>query len=140
MKKGLFLFAFTLLGIFSVGQSIHKGSLLGLHTFTPKLKPGVTSQDYTKFYTSKAIPEFEKAFPDVKLYILTSVRGQDSSSMGVLYVFDSEAIRNKYFNNDGTMTALGTEANAKLSSLEQEIEKYETPSNAAPKYNDWLVQ
>ena len=107
MKKGLFLFAFTLLGIFSVGQSIHKGSLLGLHTFTPNLKPGVTAQDYTKFYTSKAIPEFEKAFPDVKLYILTSVRGQDSSSMGVLYVFDSEAIRNKYFNNDGTMTALG---------------------------------
>jgi hypothetical protein len=79
MKKGLFFFAFTLLGIFSFGQSIHKGSILGLHTFTPNLKPGVTPQDYTKFYTSK-IPEFEKAFPDVKLYILTSVRGQDSSS------------------------------------------------------------
>ena len=96
--------------------------------------------DYAKFYTSAAIPEFEKAFPGIKMYLVKSIRGQDSSSMGVIYLFDNEADRNKYFNNDGTMTALGTTANEKLSDFGKEFDKYETASDAPDRYNDWLVQ
>jgi hypothetical protein len=97
-------------------------------------------QDYTKFYTGKLIPEVEKAFPGVKGYLLKSVRGQDSSSMGVLYLFNKETDRNKYWNSDGTMTALGEVANAKLSDLGKEVEKYEMTSNNPDRYNDWIVQ
>jgi excisionase family DNA binding protein len=40
MKKVLFSFAFALLAIFSFGQTVHKGSLLGLHTAgTPVANP-----------------------------------------------------------------------------------------------------
>jgi hypothetical protein len=139
MKKGLFTFVLALLGSFSFSQSLHKGNLMGLHILTPK--PGISMQDYTKLYTSKAIPEFEKAFPDIKLYLLKSVRGQDSSSMAVVYFFNSEAVRNKYFNNDGTPTEVFNAANAKLSDLNNEIVKYEIPYNALnDKYNDWLVE
>ncbi|HMC86692.1 MAG TPA: hypothetical protein VKI61_14290 [Chitinophagaceae bacterium] len=140
MKKGFFTFVLALLGSFSFSQSLHKGNLLGLHTYTPNLKPGITIQDYTKFYTSRVIPEFEKAFPDIKLYLLKSVRGQDSSSIAVVYFFNSEAVRNKYFKNDGTPTEVFNAANAKLSDLGKETDKYETSSNTPDKYNDWLVE
>jgi hypothetical protein len=140
MKKVLFSFAFALFAIFSFGQTVHKGSLLGLHTSTPNLKEGVTMEDYAKFFTSKAIPAYEKAFPGIKMYLIKSLRGQDSSSIGVIYMFNSEADRNKYFNNDGTMTQLGTAASAKLSDIGKEFGNYETSSMAPDKYNDWLVE
>ena len=140
MRKSFISFVFTLLCIFSFGQTIHQGNLLGLHVFTPHLKDGVTMQDYTKFYTSKVIPEVEKAFPGVKVYLLKSVRGQDSTSMGVIYAFATEADRNKYWNNDGTMTAVGQAAGAKLSDLQKETDKYEMTSNDPDRYNDWVVQ
>jgi hypothetical protein len=140
MKKTSVLFAFALLCIFSFGQTLHKGNLLGLHTYTPSLKPGVTLEDYKKFYMSTVIPQFQKAFPDIKLVLISSVRGQDSSSLGVIYFFASEAVRNKYFNNEGNPTEAFNTANAKLNALNTEMEKYETPSQGVDKYNDWLVE
>ena len=139
MKKGLFSFAFALLCIFSNGQTVPKGSVLGLHTSTLTLKEGVSMEDYVQFYTTKAIPAYEKALPGLKMYLVKSLRGQDSSSIGVIFMFNSEADRNKYFNNDGTMTEAGKAAGAKLSGLGKEFDKYETRSNAPDKYNDWLV-
>jgi len=81
MKKGLFSFAFALLGIITFGQTIHKGSLFGLHILTPKLKEGVTMQDYINLCRNRWIPETEKAFPGVKSYLVKSIRGEDSSSV-----------------------------------------------------------
>ena len=140
MKKGLFFLAFALTGIFSFGQTVHKGSLLGLHTSTPNLKEGVAMENYAKFYTSKVIPAYDEAFPGMKTYLIKSVRGQDSASMGELYMFNSEADRNKYFNNDGTTTKLFDAANAKVSAIYKEMEKYVTASNTPDKYNDWVVE
>lgn len=123
MKKGLFSFAFAVLSVFSFGQTIHKGSLIGLHTSgtTPTLKEGVTMEDYVTFFTTKAIPAYEKAFPGIKMYLIKSLRGQDSSSVGVIYMFNSDADRNKYFNNDGTMTELGKAAGAKLNDITKNL-------------------
>ena len=58
----------------------------------------------------------------------------------MLYAFANEADRNKYWNNDGTATALGKTVGAKLNDLQKETEKYEVTSNDADRYNDWLVQ
>ncbi len=140
MKKGLFFLAFALTSFFSFGQTVHKGNLLGLHVFTPDLKQGVTMEAYTKFFTSKVIPAYDKAFPGMKTYLIKSLRGQDSTSMGAIYMFNSEADRNKYFNNDGTTTELFTTANAKLGEIEKEMDNYITAASAPDKYNDWLVQ
>jgi len=79
MKKAHFTFAFALFCIFSFGQTVHKGCLLGLHTFTINLKEGVTMEDYLKFFTSKAIPAYDKAFPGMKTYLIKSLRGQDTA-------------------------------------------------------------
>jgi hypothetical protein len=142
MKKGLFTFAFALLYIFSFGQTIHKGSLLGVHILAPNLKEGVTMQDYANFYMNKWIPEVEKAFPGVKAYLLKSVRGEDSSGMGVIYIFNSEADRNKYWTTTGATTAAGEAAvKAVNDKLGKDIEKYETTSSGvSDKFNDWVVQ
>ena len=140
MKKGLFLLAFALTGIFCFGQNLHKGSLIGLHTSTPTLKDGVKMEDYVNFFKSKAIPAYEKAFPGIKMYLIKSLRGQDSTSLGVIFLFNNETDRNKYFNNDGTSTELGKAGEAKLTDLGKEFEKYEVTTNTPDKYNDWLVE
>lgn len=140
MKKGLFFLAFAFTGIFCFGQAVHKGNLLGLHTSTPDLKQGVTMEEYIRFFTSKVIPAYDKAFPGMKTYLIKSVRGQDSASMGELYMFNSEADRNKYFNNDGTTTKLFDAAISKVSAINKETEKYVTSPNTPDKYNDWVVE
>jgi hypothetical protein len=140
MKKTLFTFAFALLCVVGFGQTIKKGSLLGVHILTPNLKAGVTMQDYTTFCMNKWIPETEKAFPGVKAYLLKSVRGQDSSSMGIVTIFNSEADRNKYWTTSGTLTAAGEAAVKKMNdAIGKDAEKYEIPSNP-DKYNDWVIQ
>jgi hypothetical protein len=140
MKKVIFSFAFVLLCIFSFGQNVQKGSLLGLHILSPTLKDGVTMEDYVKFYISKAIPAYEKAFPGIKIHLIKSLRGKDSSSLGVLYMFNSEADRNKYFNKEGAFTKLGKAASEKSSYIQKEFDKYAEPSTAPHVYNDWLVK
>ncbi|PWT76584.1 MAG: hypothetical protein C5B59_06245 [Bacteroidetes bacterium] len=140
MKKGLFFLAFALLGISSFAQNLNKGNLIGLHNTTIDLKPGVTMGDYVKFFTTKVIPAYDKAFPGMKTYLIKSVRGQDSSSMGVIFMFNSEADRNKYFKNDGTPTELFTKANAKLDAISKEMDQYVKSSNTPDKYNDWVVK
>lgn len=97
-------------------------------------------EDFVKFYKAKAIPAYEKAFPGVKMYVTKRLRGQDTSSMGVILMFNSEADRNKYFNNDGTTTELGKAAASKLSDFGKEYDKYATRSKAPDRYTDWLVE
>ena len=140
MKKGLFLLTFALVGIFSFGQTMHKGSFLGFHILTPNLKEGVTMKDYTKFLMSKVMPAYEKAFPGVKTYLVKCLRGQDSSSIGVILMFNSEADRNKYWNNDGSIIARRKASIAILSALGKEQDKYETTSTEPMKYDDWVVE
>ncbi|HYV92597.1 MAG TPA: hypothetical protein VE978_12455 [Chitinophagales bacterium] len=140
MKKGLISLAFALLLCsFSFGQTLHKGNLLGVHTLTPNLKEGVTMEDYVKFLKSKVIPAYNKALPGMTTYLIKSLRGQDSSSLGLIYMFDSEADRNKYFNSDGTPSKLLQDAEAKLSDIQKEMDKYQT-SDGPDKYNDSLVK
>ncbi|NTS40303.1 hypothetical protein HRG84_05245 [Flavisolibacter sp. BT320] len=140
MKKGFLCLAFALLSLFSFSQTVHKGSLISVHSATPTLKEGVTMEDFVKFNKTTVIPAYEKAFPGLKMYLTKRLRGQDSSSMGFILMFDSEAVRDKYFNNDGTATELGKAAGAKLSSLGKEYDKYIVRSNTADIYTDWLIE
>ena len=140
MKKALFLLTFALTSIFCFGQTLQKGNLIGLHVSNPKLKEGVTLEEYIEFFKSKAIPAYDKTFPGMKTYLIKSVRGQDSTSLGTIYIFNSEADRNKYFSINGTPTELFNSLATKLADIEKEFEKYLTASNFPDTYNDWLVQ
>jgi len=121
------------------GQNIQKGSLLGMHVLSIELKPGATMDQFIDFYISHAIPEAEKAFDGVKGYLVKGIRGENNKSIGVLWVFRTEADRNRYFTDEGEggMTAAGRTAMEKLTEVNKEIEKFGTASS---KYTDWLVQ
>ncbi len=75
----------------------------------------------------------------MKTYLIKSLRGKDSTSMGEIYMFNTEADRNKYFNDDGTPTELFNTINAKLTGIQKELDKYVTAPETDV-YNDWLVQ
>jgi len=139
MKKVLFFLTFVLTGGFCFGQTLQKGNLLGLHVSAINLKEGVTMEKYVSFYMSKVIPAYDKAFPGMKSYLIKSLRGKDSTSIGAIYMFNSEADRNRYFNNDGTPTELFNTINAKLDGIQKELDKYVTAPETDT-YNDWLVQ
>jgi hypothetical protein len=48
-------------------------------------------KEYIKFYTGMVNPKYEEAFPGMKMYLIKPVCGQDSSSMGVIYMFHRES-------------------------------------------------
>lgn len=94
-------------------------------------------EDVKAFYLTKVIPEFQKSYQGIKGYLLHGVRGENIDSFGILWVFENEASRDKFFGKDGKPTALGTAASEKLAPLNKEREKLGTFTS---KYTDWLVQ
>lgn len=92
---------------------------------------------FKTFYISKVIPEYEKQLKGLKVYIVNGVRGEDVNKLGMIWLFRSESARDRYFNPDGTRTALGDAAAEKLKDIGQQLEKIGTYIS---KYTDWLVQ
>jgi hypothetical protein len=122
---------------FSFSQSLQKGNLLGLHVMTIDLKPNATMDQFRTFYITKLIPEYEKHMQGAKGYIVDAIRGENANSMGIIWLFTSEKARDKYFNPDGSPTALGNQQIEKLTTVDQQLEKIATYTT---KYTDWVVQ
>ncbi|MEJ7685371.1 MAG: hypothetical protein WKG06_47515 [Segetibacter sp.] len=57
--------------------------------------------------------------------------------MAFLWLFESEAARNKYFGADETPNDAGKAAIDKLNAVSKELEKLGTYTT---KYTDWVVQ
>ena len=72
------------------------------------------------------------------MYLLEGIRGESKNEIGLIYVFKSEAARDKYYNEDESLTELGKEFMEKLKSVFEEAEKYE--KEFSTKYTDWIVQ
>jgi hypothetical protein len=136
MKKLVFLTTLILLSGLSFGQSLQKGNLVGSHVMTVVLQPGVTMEKFMDFYKNKVMPEYEKNFPEMKAFMIKSLRGENKDSFGGFMIFKTEADRDKYFKPDGSYTEVGNAAYAKLKLVIDELNKLGT---ATSKYNDWLV-
>ena len=136
MKKLLIISALSLLAVLSFGQGLGKGNLVGVHMLTINLKPGVTIDQFKDFYVTKVIPEFEKNFPEAKGYLVKSIRGELNNTFGVLWVFPSEAARDKYFDKE-ELNDTGKAADARTQPILKELEKLGTSTS---KYVDWVVQ
>ena len=140
MKTVPFLFALLLLGAGSFCQTVHKGSILGFHMYTANLKEGVAMNDFTAFLSTKLKPAIEKSFPGMKACLVKGLRGQDSSRIAVIYMFDNTADRNKYYNDDGSPTAAANASYAKLGDVLKELDKYGTFDDNMSRYTDWQVK
>lgn len=118
--------------------SLQKGNLIGVHVVSVKLNRGVTLNQYEEFYKNTVLPGFKKHWPEVKLYVTKGLRGENKNSLGFLYFFESEDVRNKYFNDDGSMTEAGKVMVEKMRPiLDQLKELYGTSTT---KYTDWLIE
>jgi hypothetical protein len=137
MKKLVFILTIILLSGFTFGQTLQKGTLVGLHTSQPVLVSGVTIDQYLAFIKDKLIPAYERNFPGAKCFILKSVRGECKNCVSFLFYFPSESIRNKYFNEAG-YTELGQTAINNMKTLYDEIAKMDTSKEDI--YTDWLIQ
>ena len=144
MKTKTFLLLFLLLG-FSItqlsAQTLKKGAVIAVSSYTFSLNPDVTMNQFMDFYVNKYIPEFEKNYPGVKEFLLTGNRGEKKNQIGVIDYFESVAIRDKYYpiENDTTMNAVVKAAEEKMKSINEEVGKFFVPGSTRV-YTDWLIK
>jgi len=76
------LFGFSLTHLSA--QTLKKGAVIAVSTYKITLQPGVTMNQYEDFLINKYLPEYEKNFPDSKMYILTGDRGEKKNQIGIM--------------------------------------------------------
>jgi len=136
MKKLIFLAAFLVLSGAMFGQTLEKGNLIGTHVFSVNLDPDVTMNQFLDAYKTKVLPEYEKNF-EAKCYLVKSIRGVCENCYGVIIIFKSQAVRDKYWKEDGSLTDLGHAGFERMQPVNAEMQKF---GEFTSKYTDWLVQ
>jgi len=137
MRKLLFVTALLLFAGIAFGQTLQKGSFLGLHHATVTLNEGVTMEEFVDFNINKMIPAVEKSFEGLKMFLLKGDRGEKANEIAFLWFFDSLKDRDVYFTPDGQLTEKGLAAQEKLQPLMEEGEKLGSYTTT---YTDWEVQ
>jgi len=137
MKKLILTAALILVLGVTFGQSLKKGNLIGTHVLTVDLKPDITMEQWQEFYISKVIPEGEKHDPNWKVYLVKGIRGENENSIGLIHVVKSEEHRDKYYNEDGSLTEFGKAYQEKLNPVFEELNKLGTYTFT---YTDWIIQ
>jgi hypothetical protein len=136
MKKLILIVMFFVLAGSTYGQNLQKGNFVGFHEMTIKLDPNVTMNQYLDFYKNKLMPAYESNF-QAKAYLVKGRRGECVDCFGVMFIWKSEADRDKYFNTEGGLNEYGRSIADKLKPLADEIAKL---GSYTSKYTDWIVQ
>jgi hypothetical protein len=136
MKKIILLSVVILMTGTLFGQTFRKGNLVGVHVITIELNKGVLMSEFQKFHVNKLIPEYEKNYPGWQLYLAQGIRGENHNKYGWIIIVQSEEIRNKYYNDDGSVTEFGQEAAEKMNPVLKEAEQFGTLSRT---YTDWII-
>ena len=140
MKKIILLAAFVIVAGTTFGQTLQKGNLIGVHVVDITIQPDVTYNQWKDFYVNKLIPKINEAYQnDAKVFLLEGIRGESKNEIGFIYVFKSEEARDKYNNDDGSMTEFGKKWREKLNSIFEEAKKNYV-KEISTKYTDWIVQ
>jgi hypothetical protein len=144
MKTKTFLLLCLLLGIGLTqlsAQTLKKGAVIAINTYTFTLKPEVTINQFMDFFVNKYIPEFEKNYPGVKEFLLYGNRGEKKNQIGVLEYFESIAVRDKYYpvENDTTMSVVVKAAEEKMKAINEEQGKFFV-GDGIRVYTDWVIK
>ena len=123
---------------FGTAQDLKPGTLVGLHTVKPILKTDdATVEGFIEVMSTKGVEVYEEAFEGMTMRILTGIRGDCKDCVGQLVIATSEAVRNIYWNEDGSVTEAGQKAMEKVQAgLSEALEMYDWESA----YTDWVVE
>ena len=136
MKKLILTAAILFIAGTIFGQTLQKGNLVGIHVITIELKPGVTMGDFQRFHVNKLIPEYEKNYPGWQLFLAKGVRGENNNKYGWVIIVESEVVRDKYYNDDGSITEFGQAAAEKMKPVLAEAEEF---GKLKRTYTDWII-
>jgi len=137
MKKLIILTAFILFSGFSFSQTLQKGNLIGFHILTITPNPDVTFNQYMDFFMHKWVPKYEESFPGLKLFVVKGERGENNNRVGLLFLFESAEIRDKYWPKMDEGSELAQQGFDKLRPTSIEMQKLGTWSSV---HTDWVVQ
>ena len=137
MKKLFVIIALILFSRIIFSQSIEKGNVIGLHIFSLNLDPDVTFNQYKNFFIQNYIPELNKNYPDVNHYFTMGNREENENNIGLLVVFGSQEIKNKYYHEDGSRTELTISIQERLKPIREQLDNLGTVS---AKYTEWAIQ
>ena len=136
MKKLILLAVIFLSANIMYGQAFKEGNLKGVHVITIDLKPGIWMVDFQKFHVETLIPAYEKNYPGWQLYLAKGLRGENQNKYGWIIVVESEEVRDKYYNDDGSVTEFGQSAAEKMKPILAEAEKFGRLNRT---YTDWII-
>ena len=138
MKAAFFLLLFVTGAKLSSAQSLRQGNLVGLHTIEVTLSSGHTMDEFRSFFVSRVLPEYEKQWMGLRGYLVKSVRGEYKNQFAIVWVFESEAARDRYFTREGKANELEIAARENVKSVEKELANYGTYT--VHYRDDWVVQ
>ena len=137
MRKLLVITVLLLFAGIAFGQTLQKGSVIGLHTPTLKLNSGVTIDQYLDFLNNKFVPEFEKLYPGLNVYIVKGLNREVKDEYAFIIFAESKKIYNTYWNDDGSNTDKAVAASEKLQPL---VEEWNKLSSSIDVITDWVIQ
>jgi len=139
MKKLFFIPALFLLTGIAFGQTPHKGAIVVISNYEMTLKPDVSMDQFLDFYVNKFLPEFEKNYPGIKVYLLNGDRGENKYKIGEMMICESVEIRDKYWpTENGENSEAAKAAEAKMTLINQEVAKFVV--DAKRTYTDWIIK
>jgi hypothetical protein len=101
------------------------------------LTPGVTLDQYLDFVEKTWIPEWEKQFPGLELFLMKGLNRETETTYSLLFYYASKEVFNKYWNDDGSATDLG---DAGITNMEPVILEGAKFTEYTPGISDWIIK
>jgi hypothetical protein len=118
---------------------LQRGQLFGVHVITVTLKPNATLDQFKQVFVGQVIPEYEKQWVGLRGYLVQSVRGPAKNRLAIVWLFESEAARDRYFTPDDKPNDLEKAALAAIKPIEESLlQPYGTYT--VTYLDDWVVQ
>ena len=141
LRKSLVAVTTLLISGFCYAQGLDRGNLIGVHVMTVSLNPNVSMDQFKNFYVREVIPEYEKNWPGLKGYLLKSFFSDSKNSFAIVWLFKTEADRNRNFDANGRANELERAALEKVKPVEEKLKKlYGSYTVKYTHEDDWVVQ
>ena len=137
MRKLIIAAAFILLTGVLFGQTLQKGSLLGVHHMTITLEPDVSIDQFLDHLKKIWIPEVEKHLDGWKGFIVKGNKGEHVNEYGIVWYIESVKDHDKYHKNDGSPNE---EMEAIVEKLQPVINGLAKLGSWTSTYTDWIIQ